>query len=51
MINYAFNSNFSVYAQLEKGITKDNFWFEGSFHYHLFGFKTDFRIIKNCKTI
>lgn len=39
MINYAFNSDYSFYRQLEKGFTKDNFWFEGSFHYHLFVLK------------
>ena len=49
MINYAFNSNFSVYAQLEKGITKDNFWFEGSFHYHLFVLKPILELLKIAK--
>ena len=39
MINYAFNSDYSFYKQLEKGVTKDNFWYEGSFHYHLFVLK------------
>lgn len=36
MLNYAFHSPFSFYKQLDHGITKDYFWFEGSFHYHLF---------------
>lgn len=39
MINYTFNSDYSFYKQLEEGVTKDNFWFEGSFHYHLFVLK------------
>ncbi len=36
MLEFAFNSPYSFYNQLDKGITKDYFWFEGSFHYHFF---------------
>lgn len=36
MLDYAFHSPFSFYKQLDHGVTKDYFWFEGSFHYHLF---------------
>lgn len=36
MINFALNSEYSFYKQLELGTTKEHFWFEGSFHYHLY---------------
>lgn len=39
MIDFAFHSPFSFYEQLDQGVTKDYFWFEGSFHYHLFVLK------------
>lgn len=49
MINFAFNSKFSFYQQLESGITKDYFWFEGSFHYHLFILKPILQLLKIAK--
>lgn len=39
MIEFAFSSPLSFYKQLDYGVTKDYFWFEGSFHYHLFVLK------------
>lgn len=39
MIDFALNSEFSFYKQLELGTTKDDFWYEGSFHYHLYVLK------------
>lgn len=39
MLEFAFNSPFSFSNQLDKGVTKDYFWFEGSFHYHFFVLK------------
>lgn len=36
MLDFAFQGNFSVFKQLEEGITKEYFWYEGSFHYHMF---------------
>lgn len=39
MIDFAFNSPYSLYTQLDNGITNDYFWFEGSFHYHFFVLK------------
>ena len=39
MIDFALNSKYSFYEQLDKGVTKDYFWNEGSFHYHLYVLK------------
>lgn len=39
LLDFAFNSKFSFYNQIQKGTTKNNFWYEGSFHYHLFVLK------------
>lgn len=36
MLDFAFRSDFSIFKQLEEGVTKDYFWYEGSFHYHMF---------------
>ncbi len=30
------NSEFGLIKQLDKGLTKDNLWYEGSIHYHFF---------------
>ncbi len=49
MINYAFNSKYSFYNQLNKGVTKDCFWFEGSFHYHLFVLNPILQLLKIAK--
>ena len=49
MIDFAFTSPYSVYNQLNKGITKDCFWFEGSFHYHLFVLKPILELLKLAK--
>lgn len=49
MINYAFDSKYSFYNQLNKGVTKDYFWFEGSFHYHLFVLKPILQLLKITK--
>lgn len=39
MLDFALNSNYSFYEQLNKGVTDDYFWYEGSFHYHLYVLK------------
>lgn len=49
MIDFAFNSPYSFYAQLNKGITKDYFWFEGSFHYHFFVLKPILQLLNIAK--
>ncbi len=49
MIKFAFNSTYSFYNQLDKGITKDYFWFEGSFHYHFFVLKPILELLKLAK--
>jgi hypothetical protein len=36
MIDFAFESEFSVRQQLQKGVTHDGFWYEGSIHYNFF---------------
>ncbi len=36
MIDFAFNGEFNVNRQLREGVTKDNFWYEGSIHYNFF---------------
>lgn len=49
MLEFAFNSPYSFYNQLDKGITKDYFWFEGSFHYHFFVLKPILELLKLAK--
>ncbi len=49
MIDFAFNSEYSFYNQLDKGVTKDYFWYEGSFHYHLFILKPILEVLKTAK--
>ncbi len=49
MIDFAFNSPYSFYTQLNKGITKDYFWFEGSFHYHFFVLKPILKLLNIAK--
>ena len=34
--DWCYNSEFGVKNQLNKGVTKDGFWFEGSIHYNFF---------------
>lgn len=36
LTDYAFNSEFGLVNQIKLGITKENFWWEGSIHYHFF---------------
>lgn len=36
MVDFAFNSEFGIIKQLEKGVTSDGFWYEGSIHYNMF---------------
>lgn len=36
MIDFAFTSEFNIRKQLETGVTKDCFWYEGSIHYNFF---------------
>lgn len=36
MIDFAFTSEFNVRKQLQTGVTKDFFWYEGSIHYNFF---------------
>ena len=36
MIDFAFTSEFNIRKQLETGVTKDFFWYEGSIHYNFF---------------
>lgn len=50
MLEFAFNSPYSFYNQLDKGITKDYFWFEGSFHYHFFVLKPILELLTLAKT-
>lgn len=49
MLEFAFHSPYSFYNQLNKGITKDYFWFEGSFHYHFFVLKPILELLKLAK--
>lgn len=49
MLEFAFNSPYSFYNQLDKGITKDYFWFEGSFHYHFFALKPILELLQLAK--
>lgn len=50
MLAFAFHSPYSFYNQLNRGITKDYFWFEGSFHYHFFVLKPILELLKITKT-
>jgi hypothetical protein len=36
MIKFAFESKYNISVQLEKGVTSDYFWYEGSIHYNFF---------------
>ncbi|WP_367566385.1 heparinase II/III family protein [Lacrimispora sp.] len=36
MIDFAFSSEYNIRKQLETGVTKDYFWYEGSIHYNFF---------------
>lgn len=36
MIDFAFNGPYNIRRQLREGVTKDNFWYEGSIHYNFF---------------
>ncbi len=36
MIDFAFLGEFNINNQLEQGVTKDFFWYEGSIHYNFF---------------
>lgn len=36
MIDRAFQGPFNIREQLEKGVTQDGFWYEGSIHYNFF---------------
>lgn len=45
MLYFAFTSSYSFYNQLDKGVTDDYFWFEGSYHYHLFVLKPIFELL------
>lgn len=49
MIDFALNSKYSFYKQLELGTTKDGFWYEGSFHYHLYVLKPILQFLSLAK--
>lgn len=49
MLKFAFQSTYSFYNQLDKGISKDYFWFEGSFHYHFFVLKPILELLRLAK--
>lgn len=51
MINFAFQSKYSFYKQLDCGITENYFWFEGSFHYHLFVLKPILQLLSLAKKL
>lgn len=36
LVDFALDSKFGLYEQLEKGLTKDFLWYEGSLHYHYY---------------
>lgn len=36
LVDYAFNSEYGLINQVKLGLTKDNFWYEGSVHYHFY---------------
>ncbi|WP_058485785.1 heparinase II/III domain-containing protein [Defluviitalea phaphyphila] len=36
MIDFAFEGEYNVRKQLQQGVTKDGFWYEGSIHYNFF---------------
>lgn len=36
LVDYAFNSEFGLLNQVKLGLTKENFWYEGSVHYHFY---------------
>ncbi|MBQ3141818.1 MAG: alginate lyase family protein, partial [Clostridia bacterium] len=36
LVDYAFNSDFGLINQVKLGLTKENFWYEGSVHYHFY---------------
>lgn len=36
MLAWSFQSEYGLINQVEKGITKDKFWYEGSVHYHFY---------------
>ena len=36
LVDTALNSEFGLYKQLEKGLTDDYLWYEGSLHYHYY---------------
>lgn len=49
MMDFAFSSKYSFYQQLDLGVTADYFWYEGSFHYHLFVLKPILEVLKLAK--
>lgn len=49
MLEFAFSSPYSFYNQLDKGVTKDYFWYEGSFHYHFFILKPILQLLALAK--
>lgn len=36
MIDFAFEGEYNIYRQIQEGVTKDHFWYEGSIHYNFF---------------
>ncbi len=49
MLKFAFYSPYSFYKQLNLGLTKDYFWYEGSFHYHFFILKPILELLEIAK--
>ena len=49
MLEFAFSSPYSFYNQLDKSVTNDYFWYEGSFHYHFFILKPILELLAIAK--
>lgn len=48
-LTLAFDGEFNIFRQLKEGVTSDNFWYEGSIHYHFFMLEGTVALFYFCK--
>lgn len=49
LIESAFEKEYGLYDQIDRGVTKDFFWFEGSIHYNFFTIESFMNLLHVCK--
>lgn len=49
LIESAFEKEYGLYDQIDRGVTKDFFWFEGSIHYNFFSIESFLNLLNICK--